>query len=148
MLILWKEFSSFPLSHGTMIRKLLSPIIAFLYQDNSLRAGSQRNRRAKRAEKGLRRQRFHAAVPKHPPCTRFWCNLWLVRLLIVDGSYWHLDFADAMRRDTIKICISAQPSVNMMVSSGSERVTDDSLRDFVHIWQLKEEQKRCLRSLA
>ena len=35
VLILWKEFSSFPLSHGTMIRKLLSPIIAFLYQDNT-----------------------------------------------------------------------------------------------------------------
>ena len=29
-----------------------------------------------------------------------------------------------MRRDTIKICISAQRSVNMMVSSGGERVTD------------------------
>ena len=35
MLILWKEFSSFLLSHGTMIRKLLSLITAFLYQDNT-----------------------------------------------------------------------------------------------------------------
>ena len=56
----------------------------------------------------------------------------------------------------IKICISAQRSVNMMVSSGSERVTDDlfqrvlrdSLREFIHMRRLKEEQKRCLRSLA
>ena len=61
-----------------------------------------------------------------------------------------------MRRDTIKICISAQRSVNMMVSSVGGRVTDDpfqrilsdSLREFVHIRQLKEEQKRCLKSLA
>ena len=61
-----------------------------------------------------------------------------------------------MRRDTIKIFISAQRSVNMMVSSGGGRVTDDlfqrvlsdSLREFVDIRQLKEEQKRCLRSLA
>ena len=62
-----------------------------------------------------------------------------------------------MRRDTIKICISAQRSVNMMVSSGGGRVTDDpfqrilsdSLREFVHrVRQLKEGQKRCLRSLA
>ena len=30
-----------------------------------------------------------------------------------------------MRRDTIEICISAQRSVNMMVSSGGGRVTDD-----------------------
>ena len=56
----------------------------------------------------------------------------------------------------IKICISAQRSVNMMVSSGGERVTDDlfqrvlsdSLREFIHMRRLKEEQKRCLRSLA
>ena len=61
-----------------------------------------------------------------------------------------------MRRDTIKIFISAQRSVNMMVSSGGGRVTDDlfqrvlsdSLREFVDIRQLKEKQKRCLRSLA
>ena len=61
-----------------------------------------------------------------------------------------------MRRDTIKIFISAQRSVNMMGSSGGGRVTDDlfqrvlsdSLREFVDIRQLKEEQKRCLRSLA
>ena len=53
----------------------------------------------------------------------------------------------------IKICISAQRSVNMIVSSGGGRVTDDlfqrvlsdSLREFVHIRQLKEEQKRYLR---
>ena len=56
----------------------------------------------------------------------------------------------------IKICISRQRSVNMMVSSGGERVTDDlfqrvlsdSLREFVHMRRLKEDQKRCLRSLA
>lgn len=29
-----------------------------------------------------------------------------------------------------------------------ERALDDSLKDFVHIRQIKEEQKRCLRSLA
>ena len=59
-----------------------------------------------------------------------------------------------MRHDAIKICISAQRSVNMMVSSGGGRVTDDlfqrvlsdSLKEFVR--QLKEEQKRCLRSLV
>ena len=56
----------------------------------------------------------------------------------------------------IKIFISAQRSVNMMVSSGGGRVTDDlfqrvlsdSLREFVDIGELKEEQKRCLRSLV
>ena len=51
---------------------------------------------------------------------------------------------------------SFRRSVNMMVSSGGGRVTDDlfqrvlsdSLREFVDIRQLKEKQKRCLRSLA